>query len=75
MKKLLLILFCLPLIGFGQLRSTKISKIKAQTTYVSKPINKESSVFLGKFETRRRPFDKSNIGSHIKKNLIKETSF
>jgi len=58
------------MIGFGQLSSTKISKIKAQTTYVSKPINNENSVFIGKFETRRRPFDKSNIGSHIKKNLI-----
>ena len=70
MKKLLLILLSLPIIGFGQLSSTKISKIKAQTTYVSKLINKESSVFLGKFETRSRSFDKSNIGSHIKKNLI-----
>ena len=70
MKKLLLLLLLVPVVSFGQLTPKKLEKMKAKTEYTSKPIKNGSSVFIGVFKTKRRAFDKSNIGSHIKKNLM-----
>ena len=70
MKKLLLLLLFVPIFSFGQLSQNKISKIKEKTTYSSFGIANGASVYLGIFETKNRAFDKSNIGSHIKKNLM-----
>jgi len=70
MKRLVILFLFLPLFSFGQLKSRQIDKIKKKTTYSSTAILKDALVFMGKFETRRRPFDKSNISAHIKKNLI-----
>ena len=56
--------------SFGQLSKKKFDKVKSKTTYSSKKIVDKSSVFIGEFRTKNRPFDKSNISSHIKKNLI-----
>jgi len=69
MKKLILLLF-IPLVSFGQLSKKKLDKIKTKTTYSSEMIVDKSSVYIGEFRTKNRPFDKSNISSHIKKNLI-----
>jgi len=69
MKKLILLLF-IPLVSFGQLSKMKFNKIKSKTTYSSEKIVDKSSVFIGEFRTKNRPFDKSNISSHIKRNLI-----
>ncbi|MDC0106847.1 SHOCT domain-containing protein [Flavobacteriaceae bacterium] len=70
MNKLLLILLFIPVISFGQLTSKKIEKMKAKTEFNSSQIKRGASVFIGVFKTKRRAFDKSNIGSHIKKNLM-----
>ena len=70
MKKILLLLLFIPLVSFGQLSKNKFEKIKSKTTYSSKEIVDQSSIFIGEFRTKNRPFDKSNISSHIKKNLI-----
>ena len=70
MKKLLLLLLLVPMVSFGQLTPKKLEKMKAKTEYTSKPIKNGASVFIGVFRTKRRAFDKSNIGSHIKKNLM-----
>ena len=70
MKKLILLLLFIPLVSFGQLSKKKFDKVKSKTTYSSKEIVDKSSVFIGEFRTKNRPFDKSNISSHIKKNLI-----
>ena len=70
MKRLVILFLFLPLFSFGQLNSRQIDKIKEKTTYSSTAILKDALVFMGKFETRRKPFDKSNISAHIKKNLI-----
>ena len=70
MKKLLFLLLFIPLVSFGQLSKKKFDKVKSKTTYSSKEIVDKSSVFIGEFRTKNRPFDKSNISSHIKKNLI-----
>ena len=69
MKKLILLLF-IPLLSFGQLSKKKFNKVKSKTTYSSEKIVDKSSVFIGEFRTQNRPFDKSNISSHIEKNLI-----
>ena len=70
MKKLTLLLLFVPLVSFGQLTPKKLEKMKAKTEFTSKPIKSGASVFIGDFKTKRRAFDKSNIGSHIKKNLM-----
>ena len=69
MKKLLFLLL-IPLVSFGQLSESRLDRVKSSTTYSSKKIVDKSSVFIGEFRTKNRPFDKSNISSHIKKNLI-----
>jgi len=70
MNKIILLLLFVPLVSFGQLSKKKFEKVKSKTTYSSKKIVDKSSVFIGEFRTKNRPFDKSNISSHIKKNLI-----
>ena len=70
MNKIILLLLFVPLVSFGQLSKKKFDKVKSKTTYSSKKIVDKSSVFIGEFRTKNRPFDKSNISSHIKKNLI-----
>ena len=70
MKNIILLLLFVPLVSFGQLSKKKFEKVKSKTTYSSKKIVDKSSVFIGEFRTKNRPFDKSNISSHIKKNLI-----
>ena len=70
MKKLLLLLLIVPMVSFGQLTPKKLEKMKAKAEFTSKPIKSGASVFIGDFKTKRRAFDKSNIGSHIKKNLM-----
>ena len=70
MKKLIILLLLIPLLSFGQLSKKKFDKVKSKTTYSSNKIVDKSSVFIGEFRTKNRPFDKSNISSHIKKNLI-----
>jgi fibronectin type 3 domain-containing protein len=70
MKKYLLLLLFIPLMSFGQLSKKKFDKVKSKTTYSSEKIVDKSSVFIGEFRTKNRPFDKSNISSHIEKNLI-----
>tara|TARA_A100001015_G_scaffold289582_1_gene361609 strand:+ start:1032 stop:1649 length:618 start_codon:yes stop_codon:yes gene_type:complete len=70
MKNIILLLLFVPLVSFGQLNKKKFEKVKSKTTYSSKKIVNKSSVFIGEFRTKNRPFDKSNISSHIKKNLI-----
>lgn len=70
MKHIILLLLFVPLVSFGQLSKKKFEKVKSKTTYSSKKIVDKSSVFIGEFITKNRPFDKSNISSHIKKNLI-----
>ena len=70
MKKLILLLLLIPAVSSGQLSKKKFEKIKIKTSYSSNKIINKSSVFIGEFHTKNRPFDKSNISSHIKKNLI-----
>ncbi len=76
MKQIILILLLVPVLSLGQpfdssgLSKKKFEKVKSKTTYSSKKIVDKSSVFIGEFRTKNRPFDKSNISSHIKKNLI-----
>lgn len=70
MKKIITLFLFMPLVCFGQLSKNKFDKIKSKTTYSSKEIVEKSSVFIGEFRTKNRPFDKSNISSHIRKNLI-----
>lgn len=70
MKKLLLVLLFVPFLSFSQVSDKKISKISKKTTFSSTSILKGSTVFIGTFRTKNRDFDKSNLGSHIKKNLI-----
>ena len=58
------------MIGLGQISEAKKIKIKNKTSYYSKNINSGSSIFLGEFGTQRRPFDKSNLSTHISQYLI-----
>ena len=70
MKKILILFLFIPLVSLGQLSKKRFERVKSKTNYSSEKIIDKSSVFIGEFRTKNRPFDKSNISSHIKKNLI-----